>query len=108
MRGLKTGPPRIAGRFEQLILQYYAPPLRSHVSLRPHSRGLTALVPRGPFSLPDRADPFAVTQRDLPPGLSERDADILYSVKRRATELDKRFSLCGARFGWAFIIGAQS
>ncbi|KAI0287997.1 hypothetical protein BC826DRAFT_873187, partial [Russula brevipes] len=48
--------------------------------------------------------PFAVTQRDLPPGLSDRDADILYLVKRRAAELDKRFNLCGARFGWTFII----
>ncbi|KAH9986245.1 hypothetical protein BJV77DRAFT_933829, partial [Russula vinacea] len=38
--------------------------------------------------------------------LSERDAAILQSVKRRATLLDKRFKLpvCGARFGWTFII----
>ncbi|KAF8486163.1 hypothetical protein DFH94DRAFT_711088 [Russula ochroleuca] len=43
-------------------------------------------------------------KRDIPPGLSERDAAILRSVKRRASILDKRFKLCGARFGWTFFI----
>lgn len=45
-------------------------------------------------------------QRELPPGLSTRDAKILKSVKRRAHYLDKGFKLCGMRFGWTFIIGA--
>jgi hypothetical protein len=45
------------------------------------------------------------TQRQLPPGLSDRDAAILRSVKRRAHYLDKGFNLCGIRFGWSFIIG---
>lgn len=44
-------------------------------------------------------------QRELPPGLSARDAKILQSVKRRAHYLDKGFSVCGLRFGWTFIIG---
>ncbi|KAF8501712.1 hypothetical protein F5888DRAFT_1674694 [Russula emetica] len=43
-------------------------------------------------------------KRDIPPGLSERDAAILHSVKRRANVLDKRFKFCGARFGWSFIV----
>lgn len=47
------------------------------------------------------------TQRQLPPGLSDRDAAILRSVKRRAHYLDKGFNLCGLRFGWAFIIGSH-
>ncbi|KAH9031080.1 hypothetical protein EDB84DRAFT_1493491 [Lactarius hengduanensis] len=44
-------------------------------------------------------------KRQLPPGLSDRDAAILRSVKRRAHYLDKGFNLCGFRFGWTFIIG---
>ncbi|KAN0138967.1 hypothetical protein V8E53_003355 [Lactarius tabidus] len=44
-------------------------------------------------------------KRQLPPGLSDRDAAILRSVKRRAHYLDKGFNLCGIRFGWSFIIG---
>ncbi|KAG8777567.1 hypothetical protein FRC12_000310 [Ceratobasidium sp. 428] len=44
-------------------------------------------------------------KRDLPPGLSKRDAAILKKVKSRAHYLDKGFSVCGLRFGWTFIIG---
>ncbi|KAH7884265.1 hypothetical protein F5I97DRAFT_1888111 [Phlebopus sp. FC_14] len=44
-------------------------------------------------------------KRDIPPGLSARDAKILKSVQRRAHYLDKGFSICGFRFGWTFIIG---
>ncbi|KAJ7481577.1 hypothetical protein FB451DRAFT_1338314 [Mycena latifolia] len=44
-------------------------------------------------------------RRDIPAGLSKRDAKILKSVQRRAHYLDKGFSLCGMRFGWTFIIG---
>ncbi|KAF9445522.1 hypothetical protein P691DRAFT_805539 [Macrolepiota fuliginosa MF-IS2] len=44
-------------------------------------------------------------QRELPPGLSKRDARILRSVKRRAHYLDKGFSFCGFRCGWTFFIG---
>jgi hypothetical protein len=44
-------------------------------------------------------------QRDVPPGLSARDAKILKSIQRRAHYLDKGFSICGMRFGWTFIIG---
>ena len=44
-------------------------------------------------------------QRELPPGLSARDAAILRSVKKRAHYLDKGFRICGIRFGWTFIIG---
>jgi hypothetical protein len=44
-------------------------------------------------------------KRALPPGLSARDAKILKSVQRRAHYLDKGFSVCGAKFGWTFIIG---
>ncbi|KAK7042382.1 hypothetical protein R3P38DRAFT_2890180 [Favolaschia claudopus] len=44
-------------------------------------------------------------RREIPPGLSKRDAKILKSVQRRAHYLDKGFSLCGFRFGWTFIIG---
>jgi hypothetical protein len=34
-----------------------------------------------------------------------RDTRILKSVQKRAHDLDKGFSICGMRFGWAFIIG---
>jgi len=44
-------------------------------------------------------------RRDIPPGLSARDAKILKSIQRRAHYLDKGFSICGMRFGWTFIIG---
>lgn len=44
-------------------------------------------------------------RREIPPGLSQRDAKILKSVQRRAHYLDKSFSFCGLRFGWAVIIG---
>jgi len=43
-------------------------------------------------------------RRDIPPGLSTRDADILKSVNRRAHYLDKGFSICGMRFGWTFLL----
>lgn len=44
-------------------------------------------------------------RRQIPPGLSKRDAKILKSVQRRAHYLDKGFSLCGFKFGWTAIIG---
>lgn len=44
-------------------------------------------------------------KRQVPPGLSARDAAILRSVRKRAHYLDKGFSLCGMRFGWTFFIG---
>jgi hypothetical protein len=44
-------------------------------------------------------------KRELPPGLSERDAKILRKVKFRAHHLDKGFKVCGARFGWTAVIG---
>jgi len=44
-------------------------------------------------------------RRELPPGLSKRDAKILKKVKSRAHYLDKGFGLCGMRFGWTFLIG---
>jgi len=44
-------------------------------------------------------------KRELPPGLSKRDADILKKVKKRAHYLDKGFNLCGLKFGYTFIIG---
>jgi hypothetical protein len=47
-------------------------------------------------------------QREVPPGLSARDAKILKSVNKRAHYLDKGFSICGLRFGWTFIIGTPS
>ncbi|EFI27926.1 hypothetical protein CC1G_14417 [Coprinopsis cinerea okayama7 len=55
-------------------------------------------------SFDTRQAPTDTTQRELPPGLSARDAAILRSVKRRAHYLDKGFNLCGLRFGWTFII----
>ncbi|PCH42385.1 hypothetical protein WOLCODRAFT_144026 [Wolfiporia cocos MD-104 SS10] len=44
-------------------------------------------------------------KRELPPGLSARDAKILLSVKRHAHYLDKGFNIGGMRFGWTFVIG---
>ncbi|TDL17915.1 hypothetical protein BD410DRAFT_793792 [Rickenella mellea] len=44
-------------------------------------------------------------RRELPPGLSDRDAKILRKVKKRAHHLDKGFHICGMRFGWTFIVG---
>ncbi|KAJ8496654.1 hypothetical protein ONZ45_g12380 [Pleurotus djamor] len=43
-------------------------------------------------------------KRELPPGLSKRDAKILRAVNTRASRLDRGFSLCGLRFGWTFFI----
>ena len=45
------------------------------------------------------------TQRDLPPGLSERDARILRAVQNRAYRLDRGFSILGFRFGWTALVG---
>ncbi|EMD34041.1 hypothetical protein CERSUDRAFT_117549 [Gelatoporia subvermispora B] len=44
-------------------------------------------------------------KREVPPGLSAKDAKILKSVTRRAHYLDKGFNLGGMRFGWTFVIG---
>jgi len=44
-------------------------------------------------------------KRELPPGLSKRDAKILQKIKWRAHYLDKGFRVCGMRFGWTFVIG---
>ncbi|KAH9838456.1 uncharacterized protein C8Q71DRAFT_751365 [Rhodofomes roseus] len=44
-------------------------------------------------------------KRDLPPGLTPRDAQILKSVNRRAHYLDKGFRILGMRFGWTFVVG---
>ncbi|KAG8805476.1 hypothetical protein FRC17_005488 [Serendipita sp. 399] len=43
--------------------------------------------------------------REIPPGLSKRDAAVLKKVKKRAHYLDKGFHICGFRFGWTFVIG---
>jgi len=66
--------------------------------------------------VPTQEDPYYETyidkkgrekkrKREVPPGLSKRDAAILKSVNRRAHYLDKGFSICGIRFGWTVIIG---
>jgi Domain of unknown function (DUF4112) len=55
-----------------------------------------------PYCLRTISDPDL--QRELPPGLSERDAKILLAVKRRARRLDKGFNLCGLRFGYTFFL----
>lgn len=53
----------------------------------------------------DLCTQLTITQRELPPGLSARDARILRKLKVRAHYLDKGFSFCGLRFGWTFLIG---
>ncbi|KAF8589011.1 hypothetical protein K439DRAFT_1658158 [Ramaria rubella] len=53
----------------------------------------------------DKKGKLKKRKRELPPGLSTRDAKILQKVKKRAHYLDKGFSICGIRFGWTFIIG---
>ena len=45
-------------------------------------------------------------QREVPPGLSKRDARILKSVKKRAHYLDTGLNICGFRVGWTFFVGA--
>lgn len=45
------------------------------------------------------------TKRDVPPGLSKRDAKALRKIRRRAHYLDKGMNLCGFRVGWTFFIG---
>lgn len=45
------------------------------------------------------------TKRDVPPGLSKRDAKALRKIRRRAHYLDKGINLCGFRVGWTFFIG---
>ncbi|KAI9512043.1 hypothetical protein F5148DRAFT_1008651, partial [Russula earlei] len=52
----------------------------------------------------DEGDRTDRRKRDVPPGLSDRDAAILGTVKRRANVLDKDFSICGVKFGWTVII----
>lgn len=44
-------------------------------------------------------------KREIPPGLSKRDARILKSVKKRAHRLDTGINLCGFRIGWTFFVG---
>jgi len=44
-------------------------------------------------------------KREIPPGLSKRDARILKSIKRRAHRLDAGINLCGFRVGWTFFVG---
>ena len=56
-------------------------------------------------SCPTRLRTALVQQRELPPGLSDRDKKYLKRVKKHARRLDKGFSLCGMRFGWTAIIG---
>ena len=47
-------------------------------------------------------------QREIPPGLSRRDARILKSVKKRARYLDTGLNICGFKVGWTFIFGTLS
>jgi len=47
-------------------------------------------------------------QREIPPGLSRRDARILKSVKKRAHRLDTGFNICGFRVGWTFFFGTPT
>lgn len=49
-----------------------------------------------------------IKQRELPLGLTNRDAKILKAVKVRAHYLDKGFKVGPMRFGWTFIVGASS
>jgi hypothetical protein len=42
-------------------------------------------------------------KRDIPLGLSARDAAILKKVRKRARRLDKGFNLCGFRFGYTSV-----
>ncbi|BEI91498.1 uncharacterized protein CcaverHIS019_0403180 [Cutaneotrichosporon cavernicola] len=44
-------------------------------------------------------------KRDIPAGLSKRDAKALRKIRRRAHYLDKGINLCGFRVGWTFFIG---
>ena len=80
-----------------LILLFFPTP-HTHTPLR-DSPSLPHSFPAANVHL------FTHTQRDIPPGLSERDAAILHSVKRRASVLDKHFKFCGIKFGWTFIVG---
>ena len=91
-----------------LILFFFPTPTHALAS------GGGPLLPSPPFPFPSHPFirrrhcsplPHVHTQRDIPPGLSERDAAILHAVKRRASVLDKHFKFCGAQFGWSFIVG---
>ncbi|KAF3769049.1 hypothetical protein M406DRAFT_287106 [Cryphonectria parasitica EP155] len=45
-------------------------------------------------------------KKGIPPGVSQHDAKILMSVRKRAYWLDlSLFNLCGIRFGWSAVIG---
>ncbi|CAK9787083.1 hypothetical protein CC85DRAFT_285988 [Cutaneotrichosporon oleaginosum] len=44
-------------------------------------------------------------KRDIPAGLSKRDARALRKIRKRAHYLDKGINLCGFRVGWTFFIG---
>lgn len=47
----------------------------------------------------------AKRKRRMPESLGKHDLKILHSVRRKAYRLDLQLSLCGARFGWAGILG---
>ena len=78
--------------------------VRLQFSFLLHTPTSLCLLPNPQSLPPAQTDPYA--QHDVPPGLSERDTTVLRTVKRRADILDKYFNLCGARFGWTFVIGA--
>ncbi len=46
-------------------------------------------------------------KRDIPAGLSKRDARALRKIRKRAHYLDKGINLCGFRVGWTFFIGTS-
>jgi len=43
-------------------------------------------------------------KREIPPGLSTRDAQIMQTVNKRAHKLDRCYEVSGFVFGWSFFI----
>ncbi|KAI0703783.1 hypothetical protein BC835DRAFT_1317583 [Cytidiella melzeri] len=82
-------------------------PLAVKIGKKLFSQHMEAYQPADPLyeTYVDKKGRERRRKRELPPGLSARDAKILKAVQRRAHYLDKGFTICGMRFGWTFVIG---
>lgn len=73
----------------------------SDIQLAPHIEELTAGRPPPGIVVHSKEQAL----QDLPPGLSQRDADIVRKLRRRVRRLESSFLVCNVRFGWTSVIG---
>jgi len=81
--------------------------LAKKAGLKLFEKHLEQYTPADPYyeEYTDKKGKVKKRKREVPPGLSTRDARVLMSVKKRAHYLDKGFHICGMRFGWTVVIG---